>query len=202
MPARSSQLSARPTRGMVAGPQGNSPKESERGLSLIAPDCDAAIPIMPRTCRICSARPAQFKLHLHVHPASRKPGQPIATSSGHCQYLHFVTGCGSLGDGHPYTHLSCAPAYGRAANRLRKCAALQAQKGAISARGGEPDGVERACVSGLELGQRNPTVLTLWHAAQALGVEVHLLLKIQSNITPQDNVIDASSAICTQRHFR
>jgi transcriptional regulator with XRE-family HTH domain len=38
-------------------------------------------------------------------------------------------------------------------------------------------GVDRAYVSGLELGQRNPTVVTLWHAAQALGVEVHLLLK-------------------------
>ena len=38
-------------------------------------------------------------------------------------------------------------------------------------------GVDRAYVSGLELGQRNPTVVTLWHAAQALGVEVNLLLK-------------------------
>ena len=37
-------------------------------------------------------------------------------------------------------------------------------------------GVDRAYVSGLELGQRNPTVLTLWHAAQALEVEVHPLL--------------------------
>jgi transcriptional regulator with XRE-family HTH domain len=38
-------------------------------------------------------------------------------------------------------------------------------------------GVDRAYVSGLELGQRNPTVVTLWHAAQALEVEVHLLLR-------------------------
>jgi transcriptional regulator with XRE-family HTH domain len=38
-------------------------------------------------------------------------------------------------------------------------------------------GVDRAYVSGLELGQRNPTVVTLWHAAQALEIEVHLLLK-------------------------
>ena len=38
-------------------------------------------------------------------------------------------------------------------------------------------GVDRAYVSGLELGQRNPTVVTLWHAAQALGIEVHLLLE-------------------------
>jgi transcriptional regulator with XRE-family HTH domain len=38
-------------------------------------------------------------------------------------------------------------------------------------------GVDRAYISGLELGQRNPTIITLWHAAQALDVEVHLLLK-------------------------
>jgi transcriptional regulator with XRE-family HTH domain len=38
-------------------------------------------------------------------------------------------------------------------------------------------GVDRAYISGLELGQRNPTIITLWHAAQALGVEVHVLLK-------------------------
>jgi transcriptional regulator with XRE-family HTH domain len=37
-------------------------------------------------------------------------------------------------------------------------------------------GVDRAYISGLELGQRNPTIITLWHAAQTLGVEVHLLL--------------------------
>jgi transcriptional regulator with XRE-family HTH domain len=33
-------------------------------------------------------------------------------------------------------------------------------------------GVDRAYVSGLELGQRNPTVITLWHLAKAL--EAHL----------------------------
>jgi transcriptional regulator with XRE-family HTH domain len=31
-------------------------------------------------------------------------------------------------------------------------------------------GVDRAYVSGLELGQRNPTILTLWHIANALEV--------------------------------
>ena len=30
-------------------------------------------------------------------------------------------------------------------------------------------GVDRGYISGLELGQRNPTIITLWHAAQALG---------------------------------
>ncbi len=38
-------------------------------------------------------------------------------------------------------------------------------------------GVDRAYVSSLELGTRNPTIVMLWHAAQALGVEVHMLLK-------------------------
>jgi transcriptional regulator with XRE-family HTH domain len=37
-------------------------------------------------------------------------------------------------------------------------------------------GVDRAYVSGLEVGQRNPTAVTLWHAAEALGVKVHRLL--------------------------
>ena len=33
-------------------------------------------------------------------------------------------------------------------------------------------GVDRAYVSGLEQGQRNPTVISLWHVAKALGVPV------------------------------
>jgi transcriptional regulator with XRE-family HTH domain len=33
-------------------------------------------------------------------------------------------------------------------------------------------GVDRAYVSGLELGQRNPTILSLWHVAEALGVKL------------------------------
>jgi transcriptional regulator with XRE-family HTH domain len=33
-------------------------------------------------------------------------------------------------------------------------------------------GVDRAYVSGLEKGQRNPTVITLWHIAKALKVRV------------------------------
>jgi transcriptional regulator with XRE-family HTH domain len=31
-------------------------------------------------------------------------------------------------------------------------------------------GVDRAYISGLEQGRRNPTVVTLWHIAKALGV--------------------------------
>lgn len=38
-------------------------------------------------------------------------------------------------------------------------------------------GVDRAYVSGLELGSRNPTVITLWHTAQALGIKVAQLLE-------------------------
>lgn len=33
-------------------------------------------------------------------------------------------------------------------------------------------GVDRSYVSGLELGNRNPTVVTLWHLAKALGVRM------------------------------
>lgn len=33
-------------------------------------------------------------------------------------------------------------------------------------------GVDRAYVSGLEQGQRNPTVVTLWHIAKALEVSI------------------------------
>jgi len=33
-------------------------------------------------------------------------------------------------------------------------------------------GIDRSYVSRLELGQRNPTILTLWHAAKAIGVTV------------------------------
>lgn len=35
-------------------------------------------------------------------------------------------------------------------------------------------GVDRSYVSGLEQGQRNPTVLTLWHVAKALDVRMRV----------------------------
>jgi transcriptional regulator with XRE-family HTH domain len=38
-------------------------------------------------------------------------------------------------------------------------------------------GVDRAYVSGLEAGQRNPTVVTLWHLAKALNVKMRELFK-------------------------
>jgi transcriptional regulator with XRE-family HTH domain len=55
---------------------------------------------------------------------------------------------------------------GRNVKRLRIAAGLSQAELA------ERMGVDRAYVSGLELGQRNPTVVTLWHTANALGVKV------------------------------
>jgi transcriptional regulator with XRE-family HTH domain len=55
---------------------------------------------------------------------------------------------------------------GRNVKRLRMKAGLS------QARLADRMGVDRAYVSGLELGQRNPTIVTLWHIAQALGVKV------------------------------
>jgi transcriptional regulator with XRE-family HTH domain len=37
--------------------------------------------------------------------------------------------------------------------------------------------VDRAYVSGLELGQRNPTIVTLWHITKALGVKLQALVR-------------------------
>jgi transcriptional regulator with XRE-family HTH domain len=55
---------------------------------------------------------------------------------------------------------------GRNVRRLRTAAGLS--QAALA----ERLGVDRAYVSGLELGQRNPTVVTLWHVAQALGAKL------------------------------
>ena len=56
---------------------------------------------------------------------------------------------------------------GKNVKRLRLAAGLS-QAGLA-----ERMGVDRAYISGLELGQRNPTVVTLWHITQALGVRLH-----------------------------
>lgn len=55
---------------------------------------------------------------------------------------------------------------GHSVRRLRNAADLS--QAALA----ERMGVDRAYVSGLELGQRNPTVVTLWHIAKALDVEI------------------------------
>ncbi len=57
---------------------------------------------------------------------------------------------------------------GRNVKRLRIAASLSQAELA------ERMGVDRAYVSGLELGQRNPTIVTLWHIAKALGVKIRL----------------------------
>lgn len=38
-------------------------------------------------------------------------------------------------------------------------------------------GVDRAYVRGLEPGNRNPTIVTLWHIAKALGGEASTILR-------------------------
>jgi transcriptional regulator with XRE-family HTH domain len=55
---------------------------------------------------------------------------------------------------------------GRNVKRLRIAAGLSQAKLA------ERMGVDRAYVSGLELGQRNPTIVTLWNIAKALGAKL------------------------------
>jgi transcriptional regulator with XRE-family HTH domain len=55
---------------------------------------------------------------------------------------------------------------GRNVKRLRMAARLSQAELA------ERMGVDRAYVSGLELGQRNPTIVTLWHIAKALRVKL------------------------------
>jgi transcriptional regulator with XRE-family HTH domain len=49
---------------------------------------------------------------------------------------------------------------------------LRVAAGLTQAALAERMGVDRAYVSGLELGQRNPTVVTLWHMTKALGVKL------------------------------
>lgn len=49
---------------------------------------------------------------------------------------------------------------------------LRMEAGLSQAELAERMGVDRAYVSGLELGQRNPTVVTLWHIGKALGVRL------------------------------
>ena len=58
---------------------------------------------------------------------------------------------------------------GRNVRRLRLAA------GITQAVFAERLGVDRAYVSGLELGQRNPTIVTLWHVTKALGVQMEAL---------------------------
>ncbi|MFG1412732.1 helix-turn-helix transcriptional regulator [Xanthobacter sp. VTT E-85241] len=45
-------------------------------------------------------------------------------------------------------------------------------------------GVDRAYVSGLESGRRNPTLTTIWAIAQALGVEMSTLVSVAGASEP------------------
>jgi transcriptional regulator with XRE-family HTH domain len=49
---------------------------------------------------------------------------------------------------------------------------LRIASGLTQAELAERIGVDRAYVSGLELGQRNTTILTLWHIAEGLGTKL------------------------------
>jgi len=55
-------------------------------------------------------------------------------------------------------------------------------------------GVDRAyCEPGLEQGARNPTIITLWHVARALGAKLHELTReprgaVQDAVSPQVRV--------------
>ena len=84
----------------------------------------------------------------------------------------------------------------RTSNQKRSCPSLSAP--AETPRSGRPVvirpsrprfveriGADCAYVSGLELGQRNPTVVTLWHIAEALGVKRQSFFK---EAKPRPNV--------------
>jgi transcriptional regulator with XRE-family HTH domain len=60
---------------------------------------------------------------------------------------------------------------GRNVKRLRIAA------GITQAALAERMGVDRAYVSGLEQGQRNSTILSLWHVAEALNVKIQMFFE-------------------------
>jgi transcriptional regulator with XRE-family HTH domain len=62
---------------------------------------------------------------------------------------------------------------------------LRIQAGLSQAKLSELMGVDRAYVSGLERGERNPTIITLWHTAKALGVRLE-----QLTTEPKRRVVD------------
>jgi transcriptional regulator with XRE-family HTH domain len=60
--------------------------------------------------------------------------------------------------------------------------ALRLAKGLTQAQVAQRLGVDRAHVSALEMGQRNPTAVSLWEIAQALEASVGDLVK---NLSPE-----------------
>jgi transcriptional regulator with XRE-family HTH domain len=74
----------------------------------------------------------------------------------------------------------------------RNFARLRREKGFTQERFAEVSGMTQQYVSDLERGRRNPTVVTLFHLASALGVS-HVAL-----VTPDDEV-DAESTMANRR---
>ena len=70
---------------------------------------------------------------------------------------------------------------GRAAMVGQNVRRLRIAAGLSQAELSERMGVDRAYVSGLELGQRNPTVVTLWHMAKALGVQLGSFFTVEKS---------------------
>jgi transcriptional regulator with XRE-family HTH domain len=54
---------------------------------------------------------------------------------------------------------------------------LRIAAGLTQAKLAEGMSVDRAYISALEKGERNPTIITLWHTAKALGVRVGALFE-------------------------
>ncbi len=58
---------------------------------------------------------------------------------------------------------------------------LRLAAGISQAKLAERMGVDRAYVSGLEKGERNPTVVTVWHLSKALGVKMRAFFEERDN---------------------
>lgn len=54
------------------------------------------------------------------------------------------------------------------------------------ARVAEIMGVDRAYISALERGERNPTAISLWHTAEALGVHVASLFDDSAKLETEE----------------
>jgi transcriptional regulator with XRE-family HTH domain len=56
---------------------------------------------------------------------------------------------------------------------------LRLAAGISQAKLAERMGVDRAYISGLEKGERNPTVVTIWHLSKALGAKMRAFFEEQ-----------------------
>jgi ribosome-binding protein aMBF1 (putative translation factor) len=127
-------------------------------MSNSSPDTRAA-----RRCLAVSRGPATA---VHVEREARAcpisaAGSLSGLAAGECMRIEMFLLV-------PQRLVSCVE---RNVRRLRIAAGLSQAELA------ERMGVDRAYVSGLELRQRNPTVITLWHVGKALGVKLRLLFE-------------------------